>query len=73
LRCQSRRSERSSDAALRSIIVIFAAGAQIAFAQPTSVMGNAPGRIDRALTEVASASAIRTRICAPRLDDGWVQ
>lgn len=35
-------------------------------------MGTAPSYANRALTDVANASAIRTRIWAPRLDDGWV-
>ena len=56
---------------------VVAAAAAPAFAQPAApvaavVLGEPPTYLQRPLSEVPNAAAIRTRIWSPGLDDGWV-
>ena len=56
----------------RWLLALLVLGAPAAFAQQVPASGNAPSYTNRALSDVPNAGAIRARIWAPRLDDGWV-
>jgi hypothetical protein len=54
------------------LLALLLVGAQAVFAQQAPVSGNAPSYTNRSLSDVPNAGAVRARIWAPRLDDGWV-
>lgn len=54
------------------LLAVLMLNAQGAFAQQAPILGDAPSYSPRAPSVVPNAAAIRARIWAPRLDDGWV-